>query len=529
VAAPFAPWVHQDAKDASRHVFDLEQSGLSLPDRAYYLETDAALVRTRELYERHVETMLVLAGDPHAAKAARHIVALERELATIQWTEVETRDPVKRYNRIDFSQLGHWAPGFGWKSYLAASGVAGRITYLIVSQPSYILRFNKVMQRTPLSVWKTYFKWRLLSDFAPYLSAAFADEHFAFYGASLRGLQKNKPRWQLGVAVLNREIGEGLAKAYVARYFPPEAKARMEQLVSSLLITYRDDIDSLDWMSAETKARAREKLAKIAPKIGYPATWRDYSTLKIVRGDLLGNILRANIFEYNRNLNKLGRPVDRAEWALLPQTINAHYDVELNDITFPAAILQPPLFNMLADDAVNYGGIGFGIAHEISHGFDDEGSQYDGTGTLLKPPGWFTQMDLDRFKAKARLLVTQYSAYSPVPGYAVDGELTLGENIADVSGLVIAYKAYKSSLAGKEAPVIDGLMGDQRFFMGFARAFRGKTREKEAMMRIKTDPHAPEEIRGTVPEMNFAPFYEAFGVAEGDKMYLAPNKRVTIW
>jgi putative endopeptidase len=529
VSAPFAPRVHQDAKDARRYVFDLEQSGLGLPDRSYYLENGVELVHARESYARHVKTMLTLAGDQNAETAARSIVALERTLAAAQWTDVENRVPLKNYNKIAFAELDQRAPGFAWKTYLSASGAVDRTTYLIISQPSYVVRFIKIVQRTPLGIWKSYFKWRLLSDFAPYLSAAFADEHFAFYGGVLRGMQMNKPRWQRGIDLLNEEIGEGLAKAYVARYFPPEAKVRMARLVDGLLTAYRDDIGTLDWMGPATKARAVQKLATMTTKIGYPANWRDYSALMISRRDLVGNCLRANVFEYNRNLGKLGRSVDRGEWAMLPQTINAHYDVELNDITFPAAILQPPLFNSLADDAANYGGIGFAIAHEISHGFDDEGSQYDGMGTLLSPPGWFTQADLDAFKAKSRSLVAQYSAYSPLPGYPVNGELTLGENIADVSGLVMAYKAYKLSLAGKPGPMIDGLTGDQRFFMGYARVFRGKTRDGEALMRIKADRHAPEAIRGTVPEMNFTPFYEALGVTAGDGMYLAPDKRVTLW
>jgi putative endopeptidase len=529
VAAPFAPQVHQDAKDAGQYVFDLAQGGLGLPDRGYYLESGAQLVHARALYQQHVKTVLALAGDPHAAIGARKIVALERALAKVQWAEVDNRDPAKTYNRIKVNGLGRMAPTFAWKTYLADSGVADKATYLSVSQPTYLSAFDKILARTPLADWKLYFRWHLLSDLAPYLNSQMADEHFAFYGAVLRGAQQNKPRWQLGVDLLNQEMGEALGKAYVARYFPPEAKSYMEHLVSRLLAAYREDIDTLDWMGPETRARAQEKLAKIQTKIGYPARWRDYGALKIARNDLLGNALRSNESEYERNLNKLGKPVDRAEWAMLPQTINAHYDAELNDITFPAAILQPPIVNLLADDAVNYGTIGFTIAHEISHGFDDEGSLYGGSGMLLTPPGWFTQIDLDKFKAKTRALVAQYSAFAPVTGYPVNGEFTLGENIADVSGLAIAYKAYKMSLGGQDGPVIHGLTGDQRFFMGFARVFRGKTRENEAIMRIKADPHAPEEVRGTVPEMNFTPFYRAFGVSEGDKMFLAPDKRVTVW
>jgi predicted metalloendopeptidase len=529
VTAPYTPQVHQDAKDPARYVFDVEQDGLGMPDRDYYFGNDTKLKQIRELYAQHVMKMLTLAGDRFAAQHTRNIIALEAALAKVQWTEVENRDSVKSYNKLTFNQLTGLAPGYDWKAYLSDSGVTGKTDYLIISQPSYIAAFNKILRETPLSTWKTYFRWHLLSDFAPYLSKPFVDEHFAFYGAVLRGLRQNKPRWQLGIQLLNTSVGEGLGKIYIARYFPPESKARMEQLVSNLLAAYRADIDTLDWMSPQTKDRAKDKLAQYATKIGYPANWRDYSALHFLRGDLVGNVIRANAFEYNRNINKLGRPVDRTEWDMFPQTVNAHYDPERNEIVFPAAVLQPPFFNAKADDAANYGSAGAMIGHEISHGFDDQGSKYDGSGTLLSPPGWFTQADLDKFTAKTHALVAEYSAYSPVPGYPVNGELTLGENIADNAGLAVAYKAYRLSLAGKDAAVIDGLTGDQRFFMAFAQAFRGKTRENEAIMRIKLDPHSPEEIRGTVPEMNLTPFYKAFGVKEGDKMYLPPDRRVTIW
>jgi putative endopeptidase len=315
----------------------------------------------------------------------------------------------------------------------------------------------------------------------------------------------------------------------VAQYFPPEAKARIDQLVQNLLAAYKADIDTLDWMSPQTKQKAKEKLAKFTTKIAYPSKWRDYSALQIARDDLAGNVIRAQSFEYNRNLNKLGKPIDRDEWGMTPQTINAYYNAEMNEIVFPAAILQPPFFNPKADDAVNYGGIGGVIGHEISHGFDDQGSQYDGDGNLLNAPGWFTQEDLDKFKAKTHALVEQYAAYEPVPGYHVNGELTLGENIGDNSGLAIAYKAYKLSLGNKEAPMIDGMSGDQRFYAGWAQVWRSKTRTNALIVRIKTDPHSPDEIRGTVPEMNQASFYDAFGIKEGDKMYLRPEKRVSLW
>jgi putative endopeptidase len=529
VSAPYSPGVHQDAKDSTKYVFDLAQDGLGMPDRDYYLLPDAKMAQARKQYGEYVEKMLTLAGDKNAAKNAKDILALETQLAKIQWTKVENRDPVKAYNKVEFSKLAALAPGYDWKAYLTESGVDGKTDYLVVSQPSYISGFAKLLQSTPLPVWKTYFKWRLLSDLAPYLSKNFVDTQFAFYGTALRGIPENRPRWKRGISLVENSIGESLGKIYVTQYFPPEAKARMDQLVKNLLAAYKADIDTLDWMSPETKQKAQEKLAKFTTKIGYPKTWRDYSALQISKDDLLGNVIRAQQFEFNRNVNKLGKPIDRDEWGMTPQTVNAYYNPEMNEIVFPAAILQPPFFNPKADDAVNYGGIGAVIGHEISHGFDDQGSQYDGNGNLLSAPGWFTQDDLAKFNAKTHALVEQYSAYEPVPGYHVNGELTLGENIADNSGMAIAYKAYKLSLAGQPAPVIDGLSGDQRFYEGWAQVWRGKTRDDALIVSIKTNPHSPMAIRGTVPEMNQASFYDAFDIKEGDKMYLAPEKRVSLW
>jgi putative endopeptidase len=529
VTAPYTPEVHQDAKDSTKYVFDLGQDGLGMPDRDYYLLPDAKMAGARNQYARYVEKMLAMSGDKMAAKDARDVLAIETGLARIQWTKVENRDPVKTYNKFEFAKLAAIAPGFDWKSYLVDSGVDGKTDYVVVSQPSYITGFNKLLEKTPLPVWKTYFRWRLLNDFAPYLSQSFVDEHFSFYGTALRGIPENRPRWKRGIVLVESSIGEGLGKLYVAQYFPPESKARMDQLVRNLIAAYEADINTLDWMSPETRQKAQQKLSKLTTKIGYPRKWRDYSALQIARDDLVGNVIRAQIFDYNRNLNKLGKPIDRDEWGMTPQTVNAYYNPEMNEIVFPAAILQPPFFNPKADEAVNYGGIGAVIGHEISHGFDDQGSQYDGNGNLLGAPGWFTREDLDKFKAKTRALVEQYSAYEPVPGYHVNGALTLGENIADNSGMAIAYKAYRLSLGGKQAPVIEGLSGDQRFYVGWAQVWRGKTRTDQLIVDIKTDPHSPMAIRGTVPEMNQESFYQAFGVKQGDKMYLPPDKRVVLW
>lgn len=527
VNTPYVPYVHQDNRDSTRYVVDLYQDGLGLPDRDYYLKTDdKKLSDALHKYQTHITTMLGMAGDREAKNEAVTIVALETALAKVQWTKVENRDPVKLYNKVALNDLPALAPGYNWKAYLSEADIAGKTDYLIVSQPSYITGFNKALQDTPLPVWKAYFRWHLLSDYAPYLSKRFVDENFAFNGTVLRGVPENEPRWKRGVRVVEQSIGEGLGKLYVARYFPPSSKKRMEELVGNLLKAYRQSIDTLDWMSPATKKQAQAKLAKFTPKIGYPNKWRDYSRLSISPSDLVGNIMRAQSFEYQRNINKLGKPIDREEWEMTPQTVNAYYNPEKNEIVFPAAILQPPFFNARADDAVNYGGIGAVIGHEISHGFDDQGSQYDGDGNLNN---WWTKEDHEKFKARTRVLIAQYNAYEPVPGYHVNGELTLGENIADNSGLAIAFKAYKLSLNGQEAPVIDGLTGEQRLFMGWAQVWRGKIRQNEQIRLLKVDPHSPVSVRGTAPVKNQSAFFAAFNVKPGDGMWVPPEKRVTIW
>ena len=526
---PYTPSVHLDNKDPTRYVFDLEQSGLGMPDRDYYLLNDDKMKQARTAYGKHVEKMLSLAGDKSAAADAAAILALETKLAKIQWTRVETRDPVKAYNKVEMAKLATLAPGHDWQAYLSASGVVGKTDYVIVGQPSYLTAFAKLADQTPLSAWKSYFRWQVLSNAAPFLSKAFVDENFAFNGTVLQGIPENRARWKRGLGLVEITIGEGLGKLYVKQYFPPAAKERADALIKNMLAAYKQDIDTLDWMTPETKQKAQEKLAKFNPKIGYPVKWRDYSSLTIDKNDLLGNVIRGQVFAYQRALKKLGGPVDRDEWGMTPQTVNAYYNPEMNEIVFPAAILQPPFFDPKADDAVNYGGIGGVIGHEISHGFDDQGSQYDGIGALLSPPGWFTQADLDKFKAKTKALVAQYSVFEPVPGYHLNGELTLGENIADNAGIATAFKAYKLSLGGKPSAVLDGMTGEQRFFAGWARAWRGKTRPDTLIVLIKTDPHSPDYVRGTVPESNMNAFFETFGIKEGDKMYRAPDQRITLW
>jgi putative endopeptidase len=524
--APFNLQVNLDARDSTRYAVILQQSGLGMPDRDYYLKDDAKLKQARLAYRAHIEKMLSMAGQAKAAHYAEAVLDLETALAKIQWTRVEDRDPIKTYNKTAVSELPALMSRYDWQRFIRGSGIEGKVDYVIVSQPTYFTNLGKLINGTQLPVWKAYFKWRVLAAFAPYLSKGFVEERFAFTGGVLRGVPENEPRWKRGISLLDGSMGEALGKLYVAKYFPPQNKARMQALVLNLLEAYRRDIDTLDWMSAETKVGAQAKLGKMRTKIGYPDRWRDYGALKISRDDLFGNVVRANEFEYRRNIAKLGKPVDRGEWRMRPQTINASYNAAGNEITFPAAILQPPFFDASADDAVNYGGIGGVIGHEMSHGFDDHGSQFDADGNLHD---WFTKADHDKFAEKTKALVAQYNLYEPVPGYHVNGALTLGENIGDNSGLAIAYKAYRISLEGHEAPVIDGLTGDQRLYLGWVQVWRGKVRDAEAIQRIKSDPHSPPAVRGTAPLRNQPGFYAAFGLKPGDKMYLPPNERVSIW
>jgi len=527
VSVPYSLSVNQDARESTRYAAYIGQSGLGLPDRDYYLnKEDAKFADVRAKYEKHIEKTLAMAGEKNAAAAAKAIVAFETELAQAQWTRVENRNPVKRYNKMELAKLEALTPGYDWKGALAAAGIANKADYVIVSQPSYLTGFQQTLEKTDLATLRSYFEWQLLRAYSPYLSKQFVDADFAFYGTVLSGATEMRPRWKIGVAAVESALGEALGKQYVAQYFPAERKARMEELVKNLLAAYKQSIDTLDWMGPETKKEAQAKLAKFTPKIGYPNKWRDYSALNIDRTDLAGNMMRARTFAYNRNINKLGKPIDREEWGMTPQTVNAYYNSTMNEIVFPAMILQPPFFDMRADDAVNYGAIGAVIGHEISHGFDDSGSQSDGDGNLRD---WWTKEDRDRFRAKAEMLTKQYDSYSPLPGYHVNGALTLGENIGDNSGIAIAYKAYKLSLGGKPAPVIDGFTGDQRFFMGFAQVWRMKSREAQLLTQIKSDPHSPEQFRANGTLVNQPGFYEAFGVKEGDKMYVAPENRVIIW
>ena len=528
VNVPLGLSIEQDARDAQRYVPILSQGGLGLPDRDYYLVTDdARFAAARASYATYLATLLRLSSTPGDADAtAAAVIALETALARDQWTRVANRDPVKTYNKTDVAALAALAPGFDWPGWLVATAVAGKSPDVVVAQPSYLGAMAAQLAATPLANWRAYLRTRLLHSFAPDLGKEFVAAHFAFVGTALAGATENQPRWKRGIALIDTSVGESLGKLYVEKHFSPESKERIEKLVANLLAACRESIAANDWMGPATKREALAKLASFAPKIGYPKRWIDYSSLQIRKDDLAGNVERAREFEWNRNVSKLGKPVDRGEWFMTPQTVNAYYDAPLNEIVFPASVLQAPLFDPAADDAANYGAIGATIGHEISHGFDDAGSQYDGTGNLRV---WWTEEDRERYDAKTKALVAQYSSFSPIPGYHVNGELTLGENIADNAGLEIAYEAYHRSLGSRPAPVIDGMSGDERFFYAYAQSYRSKVRESQLLTWIKSDPHSPDEFRVTGVVRNHPAFYSTFAVRPGDGMYLAPEERVSIW
>lgn len=527
VTTPFAVFVGQDAKDATRYTVYASQSGLGLPDREYYLgDSDKKLVAARQAYVQHMTRLFTLQGDADAARRAAEVLALETRLAQLQWTRVDNRDALKTYNRMGLDELAAQAPGLDWAAYWRASGMAGKADALVVRQPSYFKGLAQLVADTPLTQWHSYFRWHVLAAYAPYLSQAAADERFAFTGTVLRGVPEQEPPWRQAQAFVDGFMGEAVGKLYVARHFPPEHKARVLAMVNNFLATFREGIDALDWMGPATKEQAKAKLALFTPKIGYPDRWRDYSALVTSPTDLVANVRAGRRFMVERAINKLGQPVDRGEWGFTPQTVNASYSPLQNAITFPAALLQPPFFDINAEDAINYGTVGTSIGHEISHGFDDQGSRYDGHGNLRN---WWTAEDRAAFTARTNGLVQQYSAFSPVPGYFVNGQLTLGENIGDNSGVTVAFKAYRRSLGGRPSPVIDGLTGEQRFYIGWAVKFRTLQREDAAIVQIKTDPHSPGEFRVKGTLANQAGFYEAFGIQPGDPMYRSPAQRVQLW
>jgi len=523
------PWnvdVFPDEHDATVYIAHLEQGRLGLPDRDYYLKDDAHFQAIRTAYRDHIVKLLTLAGEPDAEAGADGIIAIETALARLQWTRVENRDPIKTYNRREVESLPALLAQADWPAHFAATGIGGGIRTLVLAQPSYFDGLGAVLRETPLESWRAYLAYNLLSSYAPYLSAPFVAEDFAFEQHTLRGVPEIQPRWKRAVATVDRLFGFALGRLYVARYFPPANKARADALIANLMAAYRQSIAALDWMGPATRAEALAKLAAIDPKIAYPATWRDYSRLELRRDDLAGNVMRARIFSHEFWLAKLGHKVDRTEWRTPPQTINAFYSAGRNDISFPAGILQPPFFDAAADDAANFGGIGAVIGHEISHAFDDEGSRFDGEGNLRN---WWTAEDRGSFDARTRSLVAQYDAFSPLAGYHVNGALTLGENVADNAGIAIAERAYRLSLGGCPSPIIDGYTGEQRLFIGFAQIWRDKMRDAARIERLKVDPHSPGQFRANGSLRNQAAFDRAFDVKPGDGMYLPPEQRISLW
>lgn len=524
VNAPFGNFVDSDDKNPDSAIFQFAQGGLGLPDRDYYLSDDAGLVQKRNAYRDYLAQLFTLAGESNAAARAAAVLAFETDIAEAHWNRVDSRDATKTYNKLTLAQLEGSAPGFAWDPYFSAIGVAAQPN-VIVRQPSAVAGTAKLFATSPLDVVKDYLWLQALDAYAPYLSDPFVDAHFAFHGTVLNGTPQNEEVWKRGVNLVTAGMGEAVGKEYVDRYFPPEAKAEMDKLVANVIAAMDRRIQGLSWMAPETKSRARAKLAAFTPKIGYPDKWRDYSALEIRRNDLVGNVMRANRFEHQRGLNKLGRPVDRDEWFMTPMTVNAYANFNWNEIVFPAAILQPPFFDPNADPAINYGGIGAVIGHEISHHFDDQGSKYDETGRLSE---WWTPGDVQRFNALTGKLADQYDKYEVAPGKFVNGKFTLGENIGDLAGLQVAYDAYRASLGGREAPVIDGFNGDQRFYLGWAQVWRRNYRPENLLQRLLTDPHSPSEQRVAVVR-NLDPWYPAFGVSTDDRLYLSPDQRVRIW
>jgi endothelin-converting enzyme/putative endopeptidase len=525
VGSPLAFYISVDAKDSGSYATHIWQSGLGLPDRDYYFNETERYSKLRAGYTAHIEKMFALASLKNGKKAAKTIMDIETKLAEFHWTQVQSRDSEKRYNKFSVAKLNELTDAFDWSAYLTAQGVASQKD-IIINQPDFVAGFGDVFASTSLADWKTYLTFHSLSNFSGYLTTELDNENFEFYSKQLSGRKEQRPHWKRGVSVVNGNLGEVIGKVYVSRHFTPQAKSRMSELVENLRDAYGTSINDLEWMSADTKKAAQVKLAAFSPKIGYPDRWEDYSALKIDSKDLVGNILRSSRLSHDKEVVKLSEPTRKWEWHMTPQTVNAYYNPTVNEIVFPAAILQAPFFNMKADDAVNYGGIGAVIGHEMGHGFDDQGSKYDAEGNLRN---WWTEEDLAEFANRTKALVEQYDDYHVFDDLTVNGKLTLGENIGDLSGVTIAYKAYKASLNGKDAPIIDGLTGDQRFFMGYAQIWRAKIVEKSMRNRVATDSHSPAEFRALGSLSNMNEFYDAFDVKEGDAMYIAPEKRVKIW
>ncbi|MGB8179140.1 MAG: M13-type metalloendopeptidase [Acidimicrobiales bacterium] len=531
----FGVFVDNDPGNPERYLVFLEQGGISLPNENYYREEQFASVR--DAYLLHIARMLELAGLDEAPARAKRVFDLETEIAQRHWDNVRTRDSEKTYNLMEWESvrdlfiaglaaggesvsLDQWASAFGAPEHA--------LSEVVVREPSFFRDLGELFDETRLESWRDWLRWKVVHGYASYLSADFVEEQFDFYGRTLTGALELRERWKRGVSLVEGVLGEAVGQIYVERHFPPASKTRMDELVANLVEAYRQSISTLEWMTPATRERALEKLAAFTPKIGYPAKWRDYSALTIDPGDLIANVRASNEFEFRRELAKIGAPIDRDEWFMYPQTVNAYYNPGFNEIVFPAAILQWPFFDARSDDAANYGGIGAVIGHEIGHGFDDQGSKFDGTGKLTD---WWEPADRDAFETRTRSLIDQYNALSPeeTPGQHVNGALTIGENIGDLGGLGIAWKAYLIALNGAEPPVIDGLTGAERFFLSWAQVWQYKARSEEVARRLAIDPHSPPEFRCNQIVRNIDEFYDTFNVNESDALWLEPDRRVTIW
>jgi putative endopeptidase len=524
----FYKFVSTDNKDSTKNIIYLGQAGLSLPDEAYYREGEYQGIR--DAFLLHVQKIFELADIENAQAQAKQVLEIETLIAACHWDQVKDRDAELTYNKKSFAELTSLAPDFDWQLWITSSQTPSRVLeQVVVRQPSYFEGLSKLLASFDLPRWRSWLTWHLISGASPYLSSKFVDENFAFYGTTLSGIPKLKDRWKRGVGLVEGSLGEAVGQIYVQRHFGEDAKTKMVELVANLIKAYRVSIEGLSWMSQETKERAFIKLEKFTPKIGYPDKWRDYSKLSISPDDLIGNLAQIAKFSQDYEFAKIGKPVDKSEWFMTPQTVNAYYNPGMNEIVFPAAILQPPFFDVTADDyAANYGGIGAVIGHEIGHGFDDQGSKYDGDGNLVN---WWSDDDRGEFEKRTKKLIDQYNQLSPevAPDVKVNGALTVGENIGDLGGLTIAYKAYQISLAGKQPPVADGYTGWQRFFMGWAQVWRSKYRSEEAKRRIAIDPHSPAEFRCNQIASNLDEFYQAFNVGEKDRHFMPHNERVRIW
>ncbi len=519
----FGGYVGQDDKNPDSYIYTMFQGGIGMPDRDFYLKDNERNAKLQAAYLTHLQNVLTLAGEANAAARAKAIYDFEKQIAAVHWDKNDSSDATKTYNKMHVADLVKAAPGFDWAGFLRGIGV--KEDTLLVSQPSAFTGEAKLLAEAPVGVIRDLLIVRSLDSFADVLPDAVAKENFAFYGTALSGTPEMQERWKRAVDFTTGNLGDAVGKDYVAKYYPPETKAEMDKLVKNVLAAMGRRIDALTWMQPETKAKAQQKLANFTTKIGYPDKWKDYGALEIRSDDLFGNTLRSRQFAHDDNISRLGGPIRRWEWLMTPMTVNAYANFGMNEIVFPAAILQPPFFDPHADPAINYGGIGAVIGHEISHHFDDQGAKYDQNGRLAD---WWTEADVKAFEAASEALIAQYNVYEVLPGEHLDGKFTLGENIGDLAGLTIAYDAYKASLGGKEAPVIDGMTGDQRFFLGWAQVWRRNYREQNLSQRITTDPHSPS-IQRTWVSRNLDPWYKAFGVTSERELYLAPKDRVRIW